>query len=50
MDLTITRGEDRILVATILKEYWKSEKKWEGDKVSKKQIMKIKKIKEILKQ
>lgn len=41
-------GEDRILVATILKEYWKSEKKWEGDKVSKKQIMKIKQIKEIL--
>ncbi|MCI9368954.1 MAG: hypothetical protein HFH65_01275 [Lachnospiraceae bacterium] len=40
--------EDKLLIARILKEYWETERKWEGDKVSKKQLMKIKQVKEVL--
>ncbi len=39
---------DRIMVARLLMEYWKMTKKWKGDKVSKKQKVKIAKIQEIL--
>lgn len=41
--------EDKIIIAELLKEYWISSRKWEGDRVSKKQVIKISKIKEILK-
>lgn len=40
--------EDRAAVAGLLMEYWKMAKKWEGDKVSKKQKIKIARIQEIL--
>lgn len=35
-------------IARLLKEYWKMQGKWEGNKVSKKQILKIDKVKVIL--
>lgn len=41
-------AEDRIVAARLLMEYWKSTKKWAGDKVSKKQLVKIACIQEIL--
>lgn len=42
------KGEERITVARLLKKYWQEVGKWEGNKVSKKQMEKIGKIKEIL--
>lgn len=41
-------GEEQVLRARLLKEYWMQIGKWEGNKVSKKQIAKIEKIKKIL--
>ena len=41
-------NEDRKIIANILKAYWKDIGKWEGNGVSKKQVEKICKIKEIL--
>lgn len=40
--------EEKELIASILKKYWISNSKWEGDKISKKQLPKIEIIKEIL--
>lgn len=40
--------EDKIIIAVLLKEYWRREGKWGNNKVSKKQVVKISKIKEIL--
>ena len=40
--------EDRTAVARLLMEYWKMTKKWAGDKVSKKQMIKIAEIQSIL--
>lgn len=44
----ITVQEDKILIAGLLREYWKKIGKWEGNKVLKKQAAKISTIKEIL--
>jgi len=41
-------SEDKIMIAGFLKGYWKTVGKWEGNKVSKKQSLKIAKVKEIL--
>lgn len=40
--------KDRIAVARLLMEYWKMTKKWDGSKVSKKQMEKIAKVQTIL--
>lgn len=40
--------KSKIEIAKLLKEYWIQEKKWDKNKVSKKQIKKISKVKEIL--
>ncbi len=40
--------EDSVEIARLLMEYWKKIGKWEGSKVSKKQILKIDKVKEFL--
>lgn len=42
------KEQDSIEIARLLKEYWIMQEKWEGNKVSKKQMIKISKIKEIL--
>ncbi len=42
--------KEKVIIAGILKEYWKKTGKWEGGKVSKKQEKKISKVKEILAQ
>lgn len=41
--------EDKNVIARLLKEYWIDSGKWEDKKVSKKQLIKISKVKEILK-
>lgn len=40
--------EDQVVIAEILRNYWIATQKWEGGKINKKQINRIKKIKEIL--
>jgi len=40
--------EERVKIASLLEEYWKSIDKWEGKKISKKQILKVERVKEIL--
>lgn len=40
--------QDSVAVAQLLREYWAMHGKWEGSKVSKKQVVKIDKVKEIL--
>lgn len=41
-------GDEKTLIAGLLKEYWIQQGKWEGSKVSKKQKIKIENIKAIL--
>lgn len=40
--------EDKIIIAGLLKDYWEKTGKWEGNKVSKKQVVKITRVQEIL--
>lgn len=49
-DETKCNAEKRIAVAQLLKEFWIKEKKWAGDKVFKKQAVRIAKVQEILKE
>lgn len=41
-------AEEEGIIAELLKKYWVAAKKWEGDKVSKKQVIKIENVKKIL--
>lgn len=47
-DMLENDEEHKKSIAAVLKEYWEGVGKWEGNKVSKKQSVKIKKVKEIL--
>lgn len=49
IDGEIYDAEEESVIAGLLKKYWIAAKKWEGDKVSRKQAIKISKIKEIVK-